>query len=91
MAILARFQPANMTAARYAQVMSALEAAGLSAPQGRIHHAAYGPAERLCVVDLWDTPESFQSFGARLFPILAAAGVDMGAPEVSPLHNVVRG
>jgi len=90
MAIIARFQPTNMNADRYAEVMRRLAATGLAAPQGRVHHVAFGPTERLQVVDVWDTPESLQAFGEHLFPVLADLGVQIGEPEVQPVHNIVR-
>jgi hypothetical protein len=90
MALLARFEPKNMTADKYAEVLRRLETQGLGAPSGRIHHTSYGAPERLHVVDLWDTPENFEAFGKVLMPILGALEIEVGAPIVAPVHNIIR-
>jgi hypothetical protein len=43
------------------------------------------------VFDVWESQESFQAFGATLVPILAELGVDPGEPQVSPVHNIIKG
>jgi hypothetical protein len=43
------------------------------------------------VFDIWESDEQFQPFGATLLPILAELGVDPGAPQVSPVHNMIKG
>jgi hypothetical protein len=91
MALIAHFSPKSMDTKTYAEIMRRLDAAGLAAPTGRIHHAAYGPPDALHVVDIFDTQEHFQAFGEKLFPILQSVGVDPGEPTVSPVHNIVRG
>jgi hypothetical protein len=85
------FEPKNMNATVYAEVMRRLDAAGASAPRGRIHHAAYGPAEALLVVDIWDTLENFEAFGATLVPILTELGVTLPPPSIMSVQNIVRG
>lgn len=90
MTIIARFEPQNMTADKYAQVMRTLADKGLAAPKGRIHHTSFGPPERLSVVDIWDTPEHLQAFGAQLMPLLGSLGIVMGEPAIQPVHNIVR-
>ncbi len=35
--------------------------------------------------------EQFETFGAALMPILAAEGIDAGAPDVKPQHNSIVG
>lgn len=90
MTIIARFEPKNMTAEKYERVLRALAEKGLGAPTGRIHHASYGSPDRLAVVDIWDTPEHFQAFGAQLMPVLGSLGIEVGEPTVLPVHNIVR-
>jgi hypothetical protein len=34
---------------------------------------------------------SFEALGQTLVPIQAALGVDPGTPDVTPVHNIVRG
>jgi hypothetical protein len=91
MTLIVHFEPRNMNATTYAEVMRRLETAGASAPRGRLHHAAYGSPEALRVVDIWDTAESFQAFGATLVPILTALGVELPEPVILPVTNIVRG
>ena len=91
MAILALFAVQGMSAAKYDEVIRRLEEAGAGAPPGRLHHTAYGDPANLQVADIYDSPESLQKFGETLMPILAAAGVDPGQPQILPVHNIVKG
>ena len=76
---------------KYAEILRKLEAADAGAPPGRLHHTAYGDVQALKVVDVYDTPQSFEAFGRTLVPILMAMGVDPGKPEVREVHNIIRG
>jgi hypothetical protein len=40
---------------------------------------------------VWDSQEAFDAFGETLMPILGAAGIDPGAPMISPVHNIIIG
>ena len=90
MAIAIYFHPQAMSASQYDQIMQKLEAAGQGTPKGRSHHSTFGPADHLMVYDVWDSQESFDAFGATLMPILAELGLDAGAPDVMPIHNIVQ-
>jgi hypothetical protein len=39
---------------------------------------------------LFDSPEDFGAFGARLGPILEEMGMDGGEPEFLEVHNIIR-
>ena len=39
---------------------------------------------------LFDSVEHFESFGAKIGPILTEMGMDPGEPEIIELHNVIR-
>jgi hypothetical protein len=91
MALIIKFAPIGMTDKKYAEVMKRLDAAGASAPPGRLHHTCYGPRDSLRVADVFDTMESFEAFGRTLIPILTAVGVEVGKPDVEEVHNIVRG
>jgi hypothetical protein len=43
------------------------------------------------VFDVWDSEESFQSFGETLVPIMSELGADPGEPQVAEIHNVILG
>jgi hypothetical protein len=91
MALVAHFDVKNMSAEKYAEVLRRLEKAGAGAPAGRLHHTCYGPREALKVVDVFDTPQNFEAFGKTLVPILMALGIDPGQPQVTEVHNIIRG
>ena len=91
MAIAVRFTPKSMNAASYDECIKRLEQAGEGAPKGRLYHVSYGSANELGVVDVWESPETFEEFGKTLMPILQELGIDAGEPEISEVHNVIVG
>jgi hypothetical protein len=91
MALIVHFTPKGMNDNKYAEILRRLEAAGAGAPQGRLHHTCYGASDELQVVDVFDTQANFEAFGKTLVPILASLGVDVGQPNVTPVHNIIRG
>jgi hypothetical protein len=91
MALIVHFTPKGMNDKKYAEILRRLEAAGAGAPPGRLHHTCYGDPNALCVVDVFDTQANFEAFGKTLVPILEAMGVDVGKPDITPVHNIIRG
>ena len=91
MALIVHFTPKGMNDKKYAEILRRLEAAGAGAPPGRLHHTCYGDPGALRVVDVFDTQANFEAFGKTLVPILQAMGVDVGQPDITPIHNIVRG
>jgi hypothetical protein len=94
MAITGQFIPRSMSAQQYDEIIRRLEAAGAGAPPGRLYHVCYrAPDGRsLRVMDVWDSPASFEAFGRTLLPIIQAVGVELaGPPEVSEVHNIIAG
>ena len=89
MAIGIYFNPASMDAKAYDEVIRRLEANGAGKPAGRQYHVCFGGGSKLQVFDVWDSQESFDTFGATLMPILQEVGVDPGQPMVEPVHNVI--
>jgi hypothetical protein len=89
MAFVFQFTPETMSAQQYDECMVRLADAGATSPEGRLSHVCYGPPDRLRVFDVWESRESFDRFGPTLIPILAAIGVDPGAPEIAETHNIV--
>ncbi len=84
MAITAIFENSGMTQQQYNQVLRDLEAKGLGAPKGRLHHVA-GPIEGgWFVVDVWESEEA-------LVPIIAATGAALSPPRIIPVHNIIKG
>jgi hypothetical protein len=72
-------------------VVSRLEAAGAGAPAGRLYHVALESNGQIQVFDVWESQEAFEAFGATLLPIMGALGADPGQPQVSPVHNIIKG
>ncbi len=91
MALLIHFAPRGMNEQKYAEILRRLEAAGAGAPAGRLHHTCYGPKDALLVVDVFDTMANFEAFGKTLVPILSSLGVDVGQPQITEVHNIIRG
>jgi hypothetical protein len=91
MAIGMYFTPSSFTPERYDDAIKRLDDAGAAAPSGRLYHVALEADGLIQVFDVWDSEESFQAFGATLVPILAELGVDPGQPQISPVHNVIKG
>jgi len=89
MAIAVYFNPESMSAAQYDETMEKLETAGAGDPSGRLHHSSFGPADHLMVYDVWESEEAFAAFGAALMPILAEIGLDVGEPDIMPVHNII--
>lgn len=91
MAIIVHFTPTGMNAAQYEHVLELLRDAGLEAPAGRLHHACYGTPEQLRVVDVYESPQAFETFGQKLVPLLVEHGIDIGQPVVETVHNLIPG
>lgn len=91
MAITAYFTPKSMNDAQYREVLRRLEQAGVGKPTGRRYHVCLGEGDRLEVLDVWDSAESFDQFGQKLIPILGEVGVDPGEPRIQPLVNTLVG
>ena len=91
MAPIVHFTTKGMNDTKYAEILRRLEAAGAGTPPGRLHHTCYGPKDALRVVDVFDTPQNFDAFGKTLVPILKNVGVDVGEPQVTEVHNIIRG
>lgn len=90
MAIIVHFAVEGMSEQKYAEILRRLEKAGAGAPPGRLHHTCYGPKDALVVIDVYDTPQSFEAFGKTLVPILTEMGV-RATPDVRPVHNIIVG
>ncbi|HAM01009.1 MAG TPA: hypothetical protein DCQ30_02090 [Acidimicrobiaceae bacterium] len=96
MAIVAVFQGPTLTQDQYEASVkqltggkrSRMEAASDWPVTGLLVHVAGEGPNGFRVVDVWESEESFQSFGDALMPILKELGIDV-QPEVYPAHAVV--
>jgi hypothetical protein len=57
---------------------------------GCLSHVAGATPGGLCVLDVWESAEKFQAFGATLMPLIHQAGLKPDEPVVFPVHNFVN-
>src|ERR1700730_10817572 len=91
MALGMYFTPSSFTPARYDDTLKRLEEAGAGAPPGRLYPVAMEADGLIQVFDVWESEASFEAFGKTLLPIMADLGADPGQPQVSPVHNLIKG
>ena len=91
MALGIYFHPESMSTEAYDRVTRRLEEAGQGSPAGRSYHCSFTVGGGLHVFDVWDSQEDFERFGQTLMPILQEEGIDVGEPDISPIHNTIVG
>jgi hypothetical protein len=91
MALGIYFAHGGFTAEKYETAIKKLEDSGQGSPKGRTLHVALESGGDINVFDIWESQEEFDAFGATLLPILGELGVELGAPMVAQVHNVIRG
>jgi hypothetical protein len=91
MALGIYFMHGGFTPEKYNEAIKKLEAAGAGSPKGRSNHFALESDGAIQVFDVWETQEDFDAFGKTLVPILTGLGVELGAPMVANVHNVIVG
>jgi hypothetical protein len=90
MSIVVRFTPASLTVAQYDESIRRLRESGGLPADGMDLHVCFGTDGRLVVSEIWDSREQWEVFGERLLPLLAAAGITPGTPEVFEVHNLIH-
>ena len=90
MAFTVTFAPESMNAAQFDEITRHLSEAGLAAPEGRLYHVCYGTGDKLRVMDIWESKDTFGRFGQVLLPIIAQVGIDVGQPAMAPIHYLAR-
>jgi hypothetical protein len=90
MSFIIHFKHGGFTAAKYADAIKRLSAAGEGSPKGRSYHVCHGDPNNLEVTDVWNSMEEFQSFGKTLMPILESLGLELGKPVISEVHNIIK-
>ena len=88
MALAVYFHPKDMTLSQFEEIHRRLAEAGASEQGARVHHSCFGTDGNLMVYDIWESHEAFEQFGATLMPIVAEVGVDVGEPQIMPLHRL---
>src|SRR6185436_15725956 len=88
MSIVVRFSPIALTANKYDETISQLKNAGEWPPAGLDYHVCFGADGNLRVSEIWNSREQFETFGKRLMPILASAGIQFAnPPDIFDAHN----
>lgn len=90
MALLAVFEIPGGTEDKYREILAGLEAKGLGAPDGRIHHVAAQAPDGWFVVDIYRDEAAMMAFGAGLQPELEKAGW-VPKMTVYPVANTIVG
>jgi hypothetical protein len=91
MALAIYFEHQGFTPEKYAEALSALEAAGQGSPKGRTMHYGLESNGEIHVFDIWESQADFDAFGETLVPILTELGVKLNPPMVATLHNTLAG
>jgi hypothetical protein len=89
MALAIYFHPKSLTTEHYDSAVKELTALGADRPAGRTHHSCFGPDDDLMVYEVWESQQAFEEYGKVLMPVLARIGIDPGAPDVMPVHNII--
>jgi glycine cleavage system regulatory protein len=71
----------NLTPAQYDEIWRLLRDQQADHPQGRLSHVGYEQQGVMRVVDVWDSLQHFEAFGATLLPIIAEVGGE-ATPEI---------
>ncbi len=90
MAISVRFAEEPTSREKYDEVRKRLEDAGDWTPPGLVFHAAQGDSDVEEVFEVWESREAFESFGAKLMPLLDEVGINAGEPQVREVYKMDR-
>jgi len=90
--VVVRFNPVNVTRQKYDEVVQRLEQVGQwPDPAGMELHVLFGEEGSLRVSEIWDSRESLEAFGAKVFPIMDEVGIELASePEIFEVQNIVK-
>lgn len=89
--ILVRFTPSPYaTTEQYDETITRLAESGDWPPEGLEYHVAFRTNGNFRVNEVWDSPEQFDAFRARLIPLLRDVGIEPSKPEMLEIHNIVK-
>jgi hypothetical protein len=91
MSVLFRFNPGNLTAGRYDDVMRRLNEGGHWPPAGLEYHVCFGSEGQMKVSEIWSSTDEQAAFAEHLMPVLQDAGIELsGPPEQIEVYNQER-
>ena len=79
-----------MTAEQYYTILKRLYMDRIHPNPGLELELCFGSGDQMKVSLLFDSREHFESFGAKIGPVLSEMGLDPGEPEIIELHNIIR-
>jgi hypothetical protein len=72
----------NITPAQYDEIWRLLREQHADHPPGQLSHVGFEKDGVMRVVDVWDSMERFEAFGATLSPLIAKVGGE-ATPEIT--------
>ncbi len=90
MAILVMFEVDGADASKYDKVIRRLTEIGERIPDGQLYHVCYGDKKSLQVIDVFESQNKLDAFGAKLTPILQDMGIE-AKPTVFEIYNIIAG
>jgi hypothetical protein len=79
----------NLTTAQYDEIWRQLRAQGADHPVGRLSHVGFEQNGAMRIVDVWESMEQFEAFGATLMPIIEAVGGEVAPTVVEARQQLV--
>ena len=76
----------DLTTEQYDEIWRQLREANADHPKGRLSHVGFARNGTINVVDVWDSMETFEAFGATLMPIIGSVGGTV-TPEITEAHH----
>jgi hypothetical protein len=55
-----------------------------------LYHICYGDRQRLQVIDVYESEDKLDAFGAKLMPVLQEMGIG-AQPTVFEVYNIIEG
>ena len=89
MAIMAIYRSAGVDRAKYDAVINELDSKRAPEPGSVVHLAGFTEADKICVIDVWESRELFEKFGERLAPVLKKHGIPEQTPEVVEVYGLI--
>ena len=76
----------DLTTSQYDEIWRQLRETDSDHPEGRLSHLGFDAGGTMRVVDVWESMETFEAFGATLMPIIANLG-GVVTPEIFQVHH----
>jgi hypothetical protein len=93
MTVLMTLEVPGGTTAQYDRANAVMGITGdADPPHGLVVHTCAVTDDGILIIDVWDSPGSFEEFWRdRLSAALAEVGLDTATPQLSPVHALILG